>query len=54
MSRGVNLLVAAPAFLFGARNVWFVVGLSGFLHGSAALLAARRPITSALPKCAHG
>ncbi len=30
--RGVNLLAAARVFLFGARDVWFVVGLPVFLH----------------------
>ena len=35
-SRGVNLLAAARIFMFGARDVWFVVGLPVFLlyaHG---------------------
>jgi predicted MFS family arabinose efflux permease len=31
-SRGVNLLAAARVFLFGAREVWFVVGLPVFLY----------------------
>ncbi len=31
-SRGVNLLAAARVFLFGARDVWFVVGLPVFLY----------------------
>jgi hypothetical protein len=31
-SRGVNLLAAARIFLFGAREVWFVVGLPVFLY----------------------
>jgi predicted MFS family arabinose efflux permease len=31
-SRGINLLAAARIFLFGARDVWFVVGLPVFLH----------------------
>jgi MFS family permease len=31
-SRGVNLLAAARIFLFGARDVWFVVGLPLFLY----------------------
>ncbi len=31
-SRGVNLLAAARIFLFGARDVWFVVGLPVFLY----------------------
>lgn len=30
-SRGINLLAAARVFLFGARDVWFVVGLPVFL-----------------------
>jgi len=30
-SRGINLLAAARAFLFGARGVWFFVGLPVFL-----------------------
>jgi predicted MFS family arabinose efflux permease len=30
--RGVNLLAAARVFLFGARDVWFVVGLPVFLY----------------------
>lgn len=33
-SRGVNLLAAARIFLFGARDVWFVVGLPVFLYGA--------------------
>jgi predicted MFS family arabinose efflux permease len=31
-SRAVNLLSAARVFLFGARDVWFVVGLPVFLY----------------------
>ncbi len=31
-SRGVNLLAAARIFMFGARDVWFVVGLPFFLY----------------------
>ena len=31
-SRGVNLLAAARVVLFGARDVWFVVGLPVFLY----------------------
>ncbi|MBL8708040.1 MAG: organoarsenical effux MFS transporter ArsJ [Rhodospirillaceae bacterium] len=31
---GVNLLAAARVFLFGARDVWFVVGLPIFLYGA--------------------
>lgn len=31
-SRPVNLLAAARVFLFGARDVWFVVGLPVFLY----------------------
>ncbi len=31
-SAGVNLLAAARIFMFGARDVWFVVGLPGFLY----------------------
>jgi MFS family permease len=31
-SRGVNLLAAARVALFGARDVWFVVGLPVFLY----------------------
>ncbi len=33
-SRAVNLLAAARVFLFGARDVWFVVGLPVFLYAS--------------------
>jgi predicted MFS family arabinose efflux permease len=33
-SRGVNLLAGARIFLFGARDVWFVVGLPVFLYAS--------------------
>ena len=33
-SRGVNLLAAARIFLFGARDIWFVVGLPVFLYAS--------------------
>jgi predicted MFS family arabinose efflux permease len=31
---GINLLAAARIFLFGARDVWFVVGLPVFLYAS--------------------
>lgn len=33
-SRAVNLLAAARIFMFGARDVWFVVGLPVFLYVS--------------------
>ncbi len=33
-NRGINLLAAARIFLFGARDVWFVVGLPVFLYAS--------------------
>ena len=33
-SRGINLLAAARIFLFGARDVWFVVGLPVFLYAA--------------------
>jgi hypothetical protein len=33
-SRAINLLAAARLFLFGARDVWFVVGLPVFLYAS--------------------
>jgi MFS transporter, APGE family, 1-arseno-3-phosphoglycerate exporter len=33
-SRAVNLLAAARVFMFGARDVWFVVGLPVFLYAS--------------------
>jgi predicted MFS family arabinose efflux permease len=33
-NRGVNILAGARAFLFGARDVWFVVGLPVFLYAS--------------------
>lgn len=33
-SRGVNLLATARIFLFGARDVWFVVGLPVFLYAA--------------------
>lgn len=33
-NRGVNLLAAARIFLFGARDVWFVVGLPVFLYAN--------------------
>ena len=33
-SRGVNLLAAARVFMFGAREVWFVVGLPVFLYAA--------------------
>ena len=33
-ARGVNLLAAARIFLFGARDVWFVVGLPVFLYAA--------------------
>jgi predicted MFS family arabinose efflux permease len=32
-SRGVNLLAGARIFMFGSRDVWFVVGLPVFLYG---------------------
>jgi len=31
-TRGVNMLAAARVFMFGAREVWFVVGLPVFLY----------------------
>lgn len=33
-SRAINLLAAARIFLFGARDVWFVVGLPVFLYAN--------------------
>jgi len=33
-NRGVNILAAARVFLFGARDVWFVVGLPVFLYAA--------------------
>jgi MFS family permease len=33
-NRGVNLLAGGRVFLFGARDVWFVVGLPVFLYAS--------------------
>ncbi|MFN4141244.1 organoarsenical effux MFS transporter ArsJ [Aestuariivirga sp.] len=33
-SRGVNLLAAARVFLFGARDIWFVVGVPVFLYAN--------------------
>jgi predicted MFS family arabinose efflux permease len=33
-SRGVNLLAAGRVFLFGARDVWFVVGVPVFLYAN--------------------
>jgi predicted MFS family arabinose efflux permease len=33
-NRGVNLLAGARVFLFGARDVWFVVGLPVFLYAN--------------------
>ena len=33
-SRGINLLAGARVFLFGARDVWFVVGLPVFLYAN--------------------
>ena len=33
-SAGINLLAAARVFLFGARDVWFVVGLPVFLYAN--------------------
>jgi MFS family permease len=33
-SRAINLLAAVRVFLFGARDVWFVVGLPVFLYAS--------------------
>jgi len=33
-SRGVNLLATARIFMFGARDVWFMVGLPVFLYAA--------------------
>ena len=33
-SRGVNLLASARIFMFGARDVWFVVGLPVYLYAN--------------------
>jgi len=33
-SRGINLLAAARVVLFGARDIWFVVGVPVFLYAS--------------------
>jgi len=33
-NRGINLLAAARVMLFGARDVWFVVGVPVFLYAS--------------------
>lgn len=33
-SREINVLSAARLFLFGARDIWFVVGVPIFLHGT--------------------
>ena len=33
-SREINILSAARFFLFGARDIWFVVGVPGFLEGT--------------------
>jgi hypothetical protein len=33
-SRAINLLAAARIFLFGSRDVWFVVGLPVFLYAN--------------------
>ena len=43
-SRGVNLLAAARVFLFGARDVWFVVGLPVFLYAEACMREERRKL----------
>ena len=32
-SRAINLIAAARVFMFGSRDVWFVVGLPVFLYG---------------------
>ncbi|MBY0339313.1 MAG: organoarsenical effux MFS transporter ArsJ [Acetobacteraceae bacterium] len=39
-NRGVNLLAGARVFLFGARDVWFVVGLPVFLYARGWSFAA--------------
>jgi predicted MFS family arabinose efflux permease len=39
-TRGVNLLAAARVALFGARDVWFVVGLPVFLYSNGWAFAA--------------
>ena len=33
-NRGINLLAAARVVLFGARDVWFVVGVPVFLYSA--------------------
>jgi hypothetical protein len=33
-SKGINLLAAARVFLFGARDVWFVVGVPVYLYAA--------------------
>jgi hypothetical protein len=40
-SRAVNVLSAARFFLFGARDIWFVVGVPVFLSASLGWSAAR-------------
>src|SRR5205807_1557708 len=32
-TRAINLMAAARVFLFGSRDVWFVVGMPVFLYG---------------------
>ena len=32
-TRAINLMAAARVFMFGSRDVWFVVGLPVFLYG---------------------
>src|SRR5271157_6399098 len=32
-TRSINLMAAARVFMFGSRDVWFVVGLPVFLYG---------------------
>ena len=32
-TRAINLMAAARIFMFGSRDVWFVVGLPVFLYG---------------------
>ena len=47
-SRGVNLLAAARIFLFGARDVWFVVGVPVFLYANGWTFTHGRRLHGAL------
>ena len=50
-SRGVNLLAAARIFMFGARDVWFVVGPAGVSLRQRLALPRSRRLSRGLDDC---